>query len=395
MRPDLVASHAFYPFIEYAVSSEKIKSDKKSGLIEKKYKKRPIAYAAHLDSQIYSYYCWILGQHYEKELRIRGIDSCVLAFRALSKSNVDFAAQAFNQIRVRGECAVVALDVIGFFDNLNHQILKNSWGSLIGVKTIPSDHYAVFRSIARYSTVNKEKLYTLLGISPHNPRRDRIRVCEPDEFRTRVRASGLVQVNPNGFGIPQGSPISAMLSNIYMLDFDSQIQKLVRTVDGVYMRYCDDILVVAPTEFRDTIAGQVRQEIKKLKLDINTSKTRISTFSFSGDKQQCDLPLQYLGFTFDGKNALIRSAALARYSERMKKGVRLAKKTMEKKNRHRRDAGLSEKRLYKKKIYKRYSHLGNRNFLRYGYRSAKILKSDGIKKQLRPLWNRLQDEIDK
>ena len=148
-------------------------------------------------------------------------------------------------------------------------------------------------------------------------------------------------------------------------------------------------------KFRKAIAGQVRDEIKKLKLDINTNKTKICTFTMAGDQQQCDLPLQYLGFTFDGQKALIRSAALARYSERMKKGVRLAKKTMDKRNRRRKEAGLSEKSLFKKKIYRRYSHLGSRNFVRYGYRSADILNSDAIRKQLRPLWKRLQDEIDK
>ena len=395
LRPKQVAGHAFYPFIEYSVASEKIKTDKKSGQIEKKYKTRPIAYAAHLDSQIYSYYCWTLSQQYEKELGLRGVESCVLAFRALSKSNVDFAAQAFDEIRMRGDCAAVALDVTGFFDNLDHHILKERWATLIGRKTLPSDHYAVFRSITRYSTVNKEKLYQLLGISPHNRRRDRIRICESEDFRKRIRAAGLVQVNTDGFGIPQGSPISALLSNIYMLDFDSEIQKLVRLVDGVYMRYCDDILVIAPAEFRNTIAGQVRDEIKKLKLDINTSKTKICTFSLIGEKQICDVPLQYLGFTFDGQKALIRSSALARYSELMKKGVRLEKKTMDKRNRRRRVGGLPEKALFKKKIYKRYSHFGSRNFVRYGYRSAEILKSDGIKRQLRPLWKRLQDEIDK
>ena len=85
----------------------------------------------------------ILGQQYEDELKNRGIESCVLAFRALSKSNIDFAAQAFNEIRIRGDCAAVALDVTGFFDNLDHKVLKNSWSALLGPEKLPSDHYAV------------------------------------------------------------------------------------------------------------------------------------------------------------------------------------------------------------------------------------------------------------
>ena len=39
-------------------------------------------------------------------------------------------------------------------------------------------------------------------------------------------------------------------------------------------------------------------------------------------------PLQYLGFTFDGRRALIRSGTLARYYRRMRNGVRVAKRRL-------------------------------------------------------------------
>ena len=394
-NPTAVTRHSFYPFIDYSVSSTKIGKDSETGILTTKSKQRPIAYASHLDSHIYSYYASVLGKHYETELIGRGIESCVLAFRSLGQSNVDFAGRAFAEIQKRGDCAAVALDVSGFFDNLNHEILKKQWSMLLSRKRLPEDHYAVFRSITRFSKVSKADLYGMFQIAMHNPRAGRNRVCEPSEFRNKVRAQGLIKKNKNTFGIPQGSPISAILSNIYMLEFDTQMQASVRILDGVYMRYCDDILVIVPTEFGDDVAGRVRKEIKKLKLDINTSKTKISNFKSSVSGQECDLPLQYLGFTFDGKNALIRSAALARYSERMKRGVRLAKATMDKENRRRAARGRPTKPLFKKKLYNRYSHLGKRNFLRYGYRSADILKSPAIKKQLRPLWKRLKDEIEK
>ncbi|TOH44391.1 hypothetical protein CGI79_25115, partial [Vibrio parahaemolyticus] len=53
-------------------------------------------------------------------------------------------------------------------------------------------------------------------------------------------------------------------------------------------------------------------------------------------------PLQYLGFLFDGHSIFLRSTALARYSEKMKGGVKLAKKTMEKENRIRKSKGEPE-----------------------------------------------------
>ncbi|MEC7470060.1 MAG: hypothetical protein VYC51_09455, partial [Pseudomonadota bacterium] len=106
--------------------------------------------------------------------------------------------------------------------------------------------------------------------------------------------------------------------------------------------------------------------------------------------------LQYLGFTFDGERKLIRSAALAKFSNRMKAGVRLAKKTVKRKNLESLLEGKPQTEvLRKKKIYERYSHLGRRNFLKYGYRAARVMGSKSIKKQLKPLWSRLHNEIEK
>jgi len=44
------------------------------------------------------------------------------------------------------------------------------------------------------------------------------------------------------YGIPQGSALSALLSNIYLVDFDEYMFKLGQTIGFIYRRYCDDIL---------------------------------------------------------------------------------------------------------------------------------------------------------
>jgi retron-type reverse transcriptase len=53
-------------------------------------------------------------------------------------------------------------------------------------------------------------------------------------------------------GIPQGSPISALLSNIYMFSFDKHMKNYVDSIGGKYFRYCDDMLLIVPSEYRDT-----------------------------------------------------------------------------------------------------------------------------------------------
>lgn len=392
--PEKVAKHSFYPLISYEIESTKI--SKSSGVLARSKKKRPIAYAAHLDSHIYSYYAKILEQEYEEFILDCDLHDSILAFRSLGKSNIHFASIAFNNIRERKNCAVVALDVKGFFDNLNHHLLKNAWCNILKAGNLPQNHYNVYKSITKFASVDRNKLYSKFGIAKHNPKRGRERVCSASSFRNIVRGSGLVKKNLKNFGIPQGTPISAILSNIYMMDFDKEAKKYASSLNGEYFRYCDDILLIVPTKERDRAAGKIAQIIKKSKLEINIKKTSRHTFSYKKGKiSVTDKPLQYLGFTFDGEQILVRSSAFSRYSEKMKRGVKLAKATQSRWNKIRLSRGQSLKVLYKKSLYKKYSHLGKRNFIRYGFRASEIMKSGAIRGQLKPLWKRLLVEISK
>lgn len=395
MNAERVACHAFYPFINYTLTAEKITKDPTSLRLINKPKERPIAYAAHIDSHIYAYYSKLLTGLYESELKERGLGDVVLAFRSLGKSNIDFAYEAFSEISAFGNCGVVGLDISGFFDNLDHAILKEKWAAIIGKARLPKDHFNVFKSVTRWSSVNRDELYQAFGISKHNPKNGRHRLCSPEELRKRVRGAGLIRTNFLGKGVPQGSPISALLSNIYMIDFDQEVNEMISALGGRYYRYCDDMLFIVPVGWQDKVAGEVAKKIKMLKVDINPNKTERRIFENVSGKLLADKPLQYLGFLFDGRKITIRSAALARYSERMKRGVRLAKHTKVKRNRLKIAAGRKPTKLHKHKLYNKYSHLGQRNFIRYGLRAAEVMSSDAIRNQLKPLWNRLKEEIEK
>ena len=393
MSAHRVATHSFYPLIDYQIDSYKVYKDLQNK-IQKKEKSRPIAYASHIDSHIYAYYAWRLNAAYENKIQQYGLNEHVLAFRSLGKSNIEFADAAFEDIKSRKVCSVVALDVTGFFDNLSHQILKRAWSELIGESPLPQDHYNVFKSLTRFSKVNRSDLYKTLEISVSNPKNGRYRVCNAKAFRENIRGKGLISVNKEAFGIPQGSPISALLSNIYMLEFDRWAKHIMEEQGGSYYRYCDDMLFITTADHRDHIEVSAQHEINKLLLSINTDKTEIRNFWLANGMQTCDKPLQYLGFTFDGQRKLLRSAALARFSNRMKKGVSLAKATQRKRNKIKSTNGIANTNLYKKKLYERYSHLGERNFVTYSHRAANYMQSDAIRKQIKPLWSRLQSEME-
>ena len=239
------------------------------------------------------------------------------------------------------------MDVSGFFDNLDHGILKAAWAKLIAAAALPDDHYAVFKSITKWSHVNRDAAFSEFGISANNPKNGRNRICSPEEFRTRIRQKGLITRDSDAFGVPQGSPISAVLSNIYMMDFDIEIHALALRNDGAYFRYCDDILLIIPNLTREDIPKLITEAIERLKLSINPKKTEIRHFRANADGAlEADKPLQYLGFTFDGQRILIRSAAFARHSNKMKKAVRLAKSTMRRWNGIRYARGEGPKTLY-------------------------------------------------
>lgn len=394
-NPSFISKHSFLPFVSFTASSLKVKKDPLSGSLRKDPKNREIAYSSHMDSHIFAYYAVTLENLYELQIQYFGLDKNVLAFRKLNKSNIEFAFDAFEEIKKRKDCSAVALDLSKFFDTLDHNILKDAWCKLLGSEMLPIDHYAVFRNITKYSKVDKNKLYDLLKISIHNPKYNRKKICTSEEFRLKVRGTGLIVTNKASFGIPQGSPISALLSNIYMLNFDIDMKQYVESLGGEYFRYCDDMLFIVPTSEKNNVAGEAEKRLNKLKVHLNPGKTEIRDFTSTPCKIISNKPLQYLGFLFDGHNIYLRSSSLSRYSDRMKRGVKLAKATMQSKNKVRISKGMKSKELFKEKLYARYTHVGKRNFLTYGYRAARIMDSKSIRKQLKPLWERLQKEMQK
>lgn len=264
---ELVAKHPFYPLIKYIVKTDKIKFDKiNRKIIKSPAKERPISYASHVDSHIYAYYAKVLSYHYEEKIKLHGLSDSILAFRALRKSNIDFALEAFKDIEKFGSCCVVALDVSKFFDTLDHRLLKKEWVDLLCTEKLPDDHFNVYKSLTKYNWVNKEALYSLFGISPNNPKNGRFRVCEPELFRSQVRKNKLIVTNEDNFGIPQGTPISAMLSNIYMFNFDLRMKEFVDSCNGKYYRYCDDMLFIVPLDKKCEIQNLAIQEIKNINL---------------------------------------------------------------------------------------------------------------------------------
>lgn len=381
--PERVASHGFLPFITYDITEPRFKPA--LGTVEDK--KRPIAFAAHTDAHIFAFYSAMLRELLEDQITERGLGETVLAYRTHQgkKCNIHFADDAFEQIKSLGECDAVAIDVERFFDTLDHSALKSAWAHLLEQRSLSDDHYAVFKAVTKFATIDRDKFYTEFGYGRRARENNRRPICSPREFRRRVRAKGLIEVNRNPFGIPQGSPISAILSNLYMLEADTRIQSIVTSAGGIYRRYCDDILLICRPENRVDLEKAIIGIAAEMKLTINESKTVRSEFRHDrAGLLTSDRPLQYLGFDFDGQRKMIRSKTIARFSRRMVQAVRSAQRASRKSMK---SGGPG--RIRRRELFDRFSHLGGRNFVRYGYRAAEIMNDDTPRRQLRRFWRRL------
>lgn len=352
-----VALHSFWPFIHFEKKVLRYKKTEQKNELGKSVRKisektRDLYYAAHSDSAIYSYYSYLLMLKHEELLMKESLSDSIIAYRKFpeKKCNIHFANEAFLQIGQNGNNVAIGFDIEGFFDNLDHQVLKEQWLNLLNLKLLPIDHYAIFKSVTKFAYVNRNEVYSILGIS----QRYRLkipRLCSPLDFRKKI--VNLIKTNRDPNGIIQGSPISALLSNIYMIPFDINVYKKCQEFGAVYRRYSDDILIICKPEHREELIKLVKEEIQKRKLTINDAKTVCSIYSTTNKGFQADKPFQYLGFTFDGHRRLVRSQTLGKFYRRMKQSVRSAERAAKaacKKG--------GRRKLYRNQLFKKFTMLG-------------------------------------
>lgn len=377
-NPENVARHGFYPFIHYTKSLTKY-----SKIKEKKVKNRDICYAAHIDRCLFQYYNFLLNERYNQRVKDDGISHVAVAYRTnLGASNIEFANHAIDFIRKNASCYVMIGDFTGFFDNLDHRYLKNQLCNLLKMERLPPDYYAIYKNITQYSIWELSDLLHLNNlkdtISDRRKLNSQQRVITPKQFK-QYRTHIVPHAKP--FGIPQGSPISALLANVYMLDIDKVINQIIVVLNGLYMRYSDDFIIVIPeidekqavsafslinSIFNDT-PGLTLQPDKtqffRYELGVLTNCGKLFYSNADCEKRY----INFLGFTFDGKKVSIRAKTISKYYYRMYRKA----KTISKNGGHT-SAG---KRISCRNIYKLYSCRGAEgkrgNFITYVNRAKK------------------------
>jgi group II intron reverse transcriptase/maturase len=116
--------------------------------------------------------------------------------------------------------------------------------------------------------------------------------CPVEETDDRGRKTRTTEAKDTRRGIPQGSPLSPLLANLYMRRFVLGWKKLglEQSLGSRIVTYADDLVILCRRGKADEALQRLREIMGKLKLTVNEEKTRI-----------CKVPegeFDFLGYTF-------------------------------------------------------------------------------------------------
>jgi len=177
----------------------------------------------------------------------------------LQRSALD-AVSHVQTLLQSGHYQVVDADLSGYFDSIPHAELLKS----------------LARRISDGAMMHVLKSWLCMAVEEEDGRGRRHRT-------TRNRDEGK--------GTPQGSPISPLLSNLYMRRFVLGWQSLGHQarLKAFIVNYADDLVICCRGSAEEALAA-MRQMMARLKLTVNETKTRV-----------CRVPKEtfdFLGYTF-------------------------------------------------------------------------------------------------
>lgn len=330
-NPDKVGHHSFLPFIRFDKNFDKYASVKNANTKVKTVKChpkiRPIMYAAHVDGYIYKYYSKKISVLYDQYVCDHNFDQCVTAYRdnKPGKSNIHFAQEVFQFIRKNSCCYIIVSDYKGFFDTLNHSYLKGKLLKILNKEKMGLDYYNIFQSVTAYTYLKK---CDIAGYYTRNTDRYFLNIQQFRNFRKKHK--DYFHKNIDEIGIPQGTAISGLFANIYMIDIDEQLNKLMNQYHGYYRRYSDDSIFIIPASKNDSIgniealAQKIVHIVKQGEITFEENKTKKFLYAKGCIKQitinskGSDF-IDYLGFHFDGKNVEVRQKSIYKYARTAKK----------------------------------------------------------------------------
>src|SRR5262250_2784244 len=216
-------------------------------------KQRPLGVPTILDRTVETAAVLVLEPIFEADLQPEQY-----AYRQ-DRSALD-AVKHVHKLINTGHGEIVDADLSSYFDSIPHSELMKS----------------VARRVVDGAMLHLIKMWLEALVEETDERGNQCRsTCNRDE----------------GWGTPQGSPISLLLSNLYMRRFVLGWKKLgyEKRWKAYIVNYADDLVICCRAGAQDALAA-MRIMMSKLKLTVNEKKTRV-----------CTLPeekFDFLGYTF-------------------------------------------------------------------------------------------------
>ena len=175
--------------------------------------------------------------------------------------NAQQAVVAVEELLFRGHPEVVDADLADYFGSIPHAELLKS----------------VTRRIVDRRVLHLIKMWL---------------ECPVEETDERGRKTRTTEARDTRRGIPQGSPISPLLANLYMRRFVLGWKKLglEKSLGSRIVTYADDLVILCRRGKAEEALIRMRELMSRLKLTVNEEKTRI-----------CKVPegeFDFLGYTF-------------------------------------------------------------------------------------------------
>jgi len=160
--------------------------------------------------------------------------------------NAQQAAVEVEELLFRGYREVVDADLADFFGSIPHTELMKS----------------VARRVVDRRVLHLIKMWL---------------ECAVEETDDRGRKRRTTEARDNGRGIPQGSPLSPLLANLYMRRFVLGWEKLGlgQRLGSRIVTYADDLVILCRRGKAEDALHWMRELMGKLKLTVNAEKTRI------------------------------------------------------------------------------------------------------------------------
>ncbi|WP_019960649.1 CRISPR-associated endonuclease Cas1 [Woodsholea maritima] len=142
---------------------------------------------------------------------------------------------------------------------------------------------SVAQAIARVATLRRQgfrwtvdaDIERFFDCVPHGPLLERLRPFLGDPGLVGLVEMWLAGAGPHGRGLPQGSPISPLLANLYLDDVDEGL----KSTHTRLVRFADDFVILTRNEDEALQAlERARGLLDKLGLSLNLEKTRIVPF---------------------------------------------------------------------------------------------------------------------